>query len=56
METTPVQLTDNQRALINELARIAWELGAVRSPEMGQDIQQLRALVLAKPKQKEEGK
>ena len=35
-------LTDNDKALINDLINIAWGCGAVKSPQMAQTVETLR--------------
>lgn len=48
-----MELTDQDKALINDLCNIAWQAGAVKAPQMAQALENLRAKVLAKPKQEE---
>ena len=43
-----MELSDNDRALINDLVNIAWQAGALKSPQTAQAVEQLRAKILAK--------
>lgn len=42
--------TQQDDALINSLINIAWATGSVKSPKEGQQIEDLRAKIFAKPK------
>lgn len=44
-----MELSDRDKALINDLVNIAWQAGAVKAPQMAQAIEDLRARILAKP-------
>jgi hypothetical protein len=44
-----MELSDNDKALINDLINIAWQSGALKSPQVAQAVEQLRARILAKP-------
>ena len=41
-------LNERHKALIHDLINIAWKAGAVRSPQMGQMLDDLRAELLKK--------
>ncbi len=43
------ELNDQDRGLINDLCNVAWQSGAVKSPQMAQAIEMLR-MKLQKPK------
>jgi translation elongation factor EF-4 len=43
-----MELTKQDWALIHELIGLAWQAGAVKSPQQAQGIEQLRAKVVAK--------
>lgn len=44
-----MELTDKDKALINDLVNIAWQAGAVKAPAMAQALEELRAKILRKP-------
>jgi hypothetical protein len=44
-----MELTDRDKAFINDLINIAWQAGAVKAPQMGQQLEELRAKILKKP-------
>lgn len=50
-----MDLSDQDRALINDLINICWQAGAVKAPQMGQQLEMLRAKILAKPKEGADG-
>lgn len=43
-----MEFTKQDFGLIHDLITIAWQAGAVKSPQMGQGLEQLRAKVVAK--------
>jgi hypothetical protein len=45
-----MELSDQDKALINDLINIAWQAGAVKAPQMAQTIEVLRQK-LQKPKE-----
>lgn len=49
-----MELSDQDKALINDLVNIAWQSGAVKAPQMAQALENLRAKVLAKPEPKKD--
>ena len=52
-----MELTDKEKAIIVDLAGIAWKAGAVRGPQQAQEIQNLVAKVAApKPGKKKDKK
>lgn len=48
--------TQQDDLLINDLVNIAWQVGAVKSPQMAQRIEQLRAKLAPPPPPKTEEK
>jgi selenocysteine-specific translation elongation factor len=44
-----MELADKQKAIINALINFAWEKGGITSPQMGQDVEDLRRSLLQKP-------
>lgn len=42
-------LTDKDRQLISDLVTIAWQSGAVKAPQMAQQLEDLRAKILKRP-------
>lgn len=42
MKEKSVEWTDKQRAIVNNLIDIAWNAGAVRAPQMAQELEILR--------------
>lgn len=51
-------LNEQDKALVNDLINIAWAAGAVKNPQMGARLEQLRAKLGEKPeppKEKEKG-
>jgi len=48
-----MELTKNDKALINDLINIAWSSGAVKAPQMGQTIEDLRRKILTEDKKEE---
>lgn len=49
-----MDLSYQDKALINDLVNIAWQAGAVKSPNMAQALENLRGKILAKPAPKPE--
>ena len=47
-----MEFTDQDKALINDLVNIAWQAGAVKSPQMAQMLEMLR-MKLQPPKPKD---
>lgn len=43
-----MDFSKQELALIHDLITICWQAGAVKAPQMGQSIEQLRAKVLLK--------
>jgi len=43
-----MELSDNDKGLINSLIDIAWQSGAVKAPQMAQAVEMLRNKILAK--------
>ena len=43
-----MELTEKDKAIINDLVNIAWQSGALRSPQMATDVEQLRAKIMKK--------
>ena len=48
-----IELTDKDKAIINDLVTIAWSAGAVKSPQQANEVEQLRHKLLAKEEPKE---
>lgn len=46
-----MDFNDEDRGLINDLVNIAWQSGAVKSPQMGQRLEMLRMKLQPKPKE-----
>ncbi len=44
-----VDLTNQDRATLNDVINICWQAGAVKNPQMGQQLEILRVKILAKP-------
>jgi hypothetical protein len=54
-----MEFTKNEYGLINDLCNVAWAAGAVKNPQMGQAIEDLRRKIIAKmepPKPEEKPK
>lgn len=51
-----MQTTPQDDGLINDLINIAWAAGAVKNPQMGGRLEQLRAKLGPQPEPKEEKK
>lgn len=49
-----MELTDKDKALINDLCNIAWQAGAIKGPSQAQSLEDLRAKILAKLDAKKE--
>lgn len=47
-----MDLTDRDKAILNDLINIAWQAGAIKAPQMAQEVEQIRAKLLAKPEVK----
>lgn len=49
--------TDKQKAIMNDLINFAWAKGGLTSPQMAQEVEDLRRILLQKPEPtKKEGK
>ena len=46
------QISDKQAAIVLDLIRNAWQTGAIRSPQMGAEVQELAVALTVKPKEK----
>lgn len=44
-----MELSDKEKGIFNDLVNIAWQAGAIKAPQMAQEVENLRAKVLAKP-------
>lgn len=45
-------LSDKDKAIVLDLIRNAWQTGAIRSPQMGAEVQDLAARLVSKPEEK----
>jgi len=43
-----MEFTKQDYGLINDLCMVAWQAGAIKNPQMGHAVEQLRAKVVAK--------
>lgn len=44
-----MELSDKEKALVNDLVNIAWQAGAIKDPKTAQEVESLRAKILSKP-------
>ena len=51
-----MELTKKQRVLINDLVNIAWSAGAIKGPQMAQEVEDLRRVILEPLQEKAEEK
>ena len=48
-----IELTDKDRAIINDLVSMAWQAGFVKSPAQANEVEAVRHKIIAKEEPKE---
>lgn len=43
-----MELSDKDKMMINDLINIAWQSGAIKAPQMAQEVENLRTKILKK--------